>query len=70
MQKIGLKKEESQPSDVDSAEQIEETTIAEQDVDQDKTLWTGLTKWRKGSSFAPVDMPSAELLIENLLVNL
>jgi len=36
MQKIGLKKEESQPSDVDSAEQIEEITIAEQ-VDQDQT---------------------------------
>jgi hypothetical protein len=44
--------------------------ISIKDVDQDKTLWTGLTKWRKGSSFAPVDMPSAELLIENLLVNL
>ena len=44
--------------------------ISIKDVDQDKTLWTGLTKWRKGSSFAPVDMPSAELLIENLLANL
>ena len=37
MQKIGLKKEEPQPSDVDISEQIEETTIAEQDVDQDET---------------------------------
>lgn len=38
--------------------------------DEDKTLWTGLTKWRKGSSYAPKDMSSAELLVENLLVNL
>ena len=44
--------------------------ISIKDVDQDKTLWTGLTKWRKGSSYAPLDMPAAELLIENLLVNL
>ena len=38
--------------------------------DSDKTLWTGLTKWRKGSSYAPTDMSSAEMLVENLLSNL
>tara|TARA_B100000700_G_scaffold31233_1_gene29971 strand:+ start:1033 stop:1590 length:558 start_codon:yes stop_codon:yes gene_type:complete len=40
------------------------------DEELDKTLWTGLTKWRKGSSYAPTDMVSAEMLVENLLVNL
>ena len=49
---------------------VPEGTFEESIPYKDKTLWTGLTKWRKGSSFAPVDMPSAELLIENLLVNL
>ena len=44
--------------------------ISVRDEVSDKTLWTGLTKWRKGSSYAPTDMPSAELLVENLLVNL
>ena len=44
--------------------------ISVRDDELDKTLWTGLTKWRKGSSYAPVDLPSAELLVENLLVNL
>ena len=44
--------------------------ISVQDDTSDKTLWTGLTKWRKGSSYAPVDLPSAELLVENLLTNL
>ena len=41
--------------------------ISVKDDTSDKTLWTGLTKWRKGSSYAPVDLPSAELLVENLL---
>ena len=40
------------------------------DDEVEKTLWTGLTKWRKGSSYAPTDMQSAEMLVENLLVNL
>jgi len=40
------------------------------DDEAEKTLWTGLTKWRKGSSYAPTDMQSAEMLVENLLVNL
>jgi len=40
--------------------------ISVKDMDQDKTLWTGLTKWRKGSS----DTSSAELLVEHLLINL
>ena len=44
--------------------------ISVKDDTSDKTLWTGLTKWRKGSSYAPVDLPSAELLVENLLANL
>jgi hypothetical protein len=44
--------------------------ISIRDKAQDKTLWTGLTKWRKGSSYAPNDLPAAELLVENLLVNL
>ena len=44
--------------------------ISVRDEDLDKTLWTGLTKWRKGSSYAPTDMSSAEMLVENLLVNL
>ena len=44
--------------------------ISVRDEDLDKTLWTGLTKWRKGSSYAPKDMSSAEMLVENLLVNL
>ena len=44
--------------------------ISLNDQESDKTLWTGLTKWRKGSSYAPTDMPSAEMLVENLLINL
>ena len=44
--------------------------ISVMDDDAEKTLWTGLTKWRKGSSYAPTDMQSAEMLVENLLVNL
>ena len=44
--------------------------ISVRDKELDKTLWTGLTKWRKGSSYAPTDMVSAEMLVENLLVNL
>mgnify|MGYP007063425700 CR=1 FL=1 len=44
--------------------------ISVRDDELDKTFWTGLTKWRKGSSYAPVDLPSAEMLVENLLVNL
>ena len=44
--------------------------ISVRDEELDKTLWTGLTKWRKGSSYAPVDLPSAEMLVEHLLVNL
>ena len=44
--------------------------ISVRDEGSDKTLWTGLTKWRKGSSYAPNDMPAAEMLVENLLVNL
>ena len=44
--------------------------ISLKDQKSDKTLWTGLTKWRKGSSYAPTDMPSAEMLVENLLTNL
>tara|TARA_Y100000768_G_scaffold345012_1_gene291667 strand:- start:450 stop:965 length:516 start_codon:yes stop_codon:yes gene_type:complete len=44
--------------------------ISLKDQESDKTLWTGLTKWRKGSSYAPTDMPSAEMLVENLLTNL
>ena len=44
--------------------------ISVRDEELDKTLWTGLTKWRKGSSYAPTDIPSAEMLVENLLVNL
>ena len=44
--------------------------ISVRDDVSDKTLWTGLTKWRKGSSYAPTDLPSAEMLVENLLVNL
>ena len=44
--------------------------ISVRDEEIDKTLWTGLTKWRKGSSYAPTDMSSAEMLVENLLVNL
>jgi len=44
--------------------------ISIRDKDQDKTLWTGLTKWRKGSSYTPVDLPAAELLVENLMANL
>ena len=44
--------------------------ISVRDDVSDKTLWTGLTKWRKGSSYAPIDVPSAEMLVENLLVNL
>ena len=44
--------------------------ISIRDESQDKTLWTGLTKWRKGSSYSPRDMPSAELLVEHLLTNL
>ena len=44
--------------------------ISLKDQESDKTLWTGLTKWRKGSSYAPTDMPSAEMLVENLLINL
>ncbi len=44
--------------------------ISVRDEALDKTVWTGLTKWRKGSSYAPVDRPSAELLVENLLINL
>ena len=44
--------------------------ISIKDDASDKTLWTGLTKWRKGSSYAPIDLPSAELLVENLLINL
>ena len=44
--------------------------ISLKDQESDKTLWTGLTKWRKGSSYAPTDMPSAEMLVENLLNNL
>ena len=44
--------------------------ISVRDEVSDKTLWTGLTKWRKGSSYAPTDLPSAEMLVENLLVNL
>ena len=43
-------------------------SVMEDEVE--KTLWTGLTKWRKGSSYAPTDMQSAEMLVENLLVNL
>jgi hypothetical protein len=44
--------------------------VSLKDEVSDKTLWTGLTKWRKGSSYAPTDIPSAEMLVENLLVNL
>ena len=44
--------------------------ISVMDDEVEKTLWTGLTKWRKGSSYAPTDMQSAEMLVENLLVNL
>ena len=44
--------------------------ISVRDEVSDKTLWTGLTKWREGSSYAPTDLPSAEMLVENLLVNL
>jgi hypothetical protein len=44
--------------------------ISVRDEVSDKTLWTGLTKWQKGSSYAPTDLPSAEMLVENLLVNL
>ena len=44
--------------------------ISVKDVIEDKTLWTGLTKWRKGSSYTPIDSSSAELLVEHLLVNL
>tara|TARA_B100000767_G_C19631597_1_gene478478 strand:+ start:76 stop:591 length:516 start_codon:yes stop_codon:yes gene_type:complete len=44
--------------------------ISIRDTSIDKTLWTGLTKWRKGSSYSPSDMSSAELLVENLLINL
>ena len=44
--------------------------ISVRDDVSDKILWTGLTKWRKGSSYAPTDLPSAEMLVENLLVNL
>ncbi|MGY8771819.1 MAG: hypothetical protein ACKVID_00385, partial [Gammaproteobacteria bacterium] len=44
--------------------------ISVKDMDQDKTLWTGLTKWRKGSSYTPSDTSSAELLVEHLLINL
>ena len=44
--------------------------ISVMDDEEEKTLWTGLTKWRKGSSYAPTDMQSAEMLVENLLVNL
>jgi len=44
--------------------------ISISDKESDKTLWTGLTKWRKGSSYAPNDLPAAEMLVENLLANL
>ena len=44
--------------------------ISVRDDVSDKTLWTGLTKWRKGSSYAPNDLPAAEMLVENLLINL
>ena len=44
--------------------------ISVRDEESDKTLWTGLTKWRKGSSYAPNDLPAAEMLVENLLINL
>lgn len=44
--------------------------ISIRDEGLDKTLWTGLTKWRKGSSYTPVDLPAAELLVENLMANL
>ena len=44
--------------------------ISVKDMDQDKTLWTGLTTWRKGSSYTPSDTSSAELLVEHLLINL
>ena len=44
--------------------------ISVRDEELDKTLWTGLTKWRKGSSYAPTDIASAEMLVENLLINL
>ena len=44
--------------------------ISIRDAAQDQTLWTGLTKWRKGSSYSPSDISSAELLVENLLINL
>ena len=44
--------------------------VSLKDEVSDKTLWTGLTKWRKGSSYAPTDIPSAEMLVENLLANL
>jgi hypothetical protein len=44
--------------------------ISISDKESDKTLWTGLTKWRKGSSYAPNDLSAAEMLVENLLANL
>ena len=44
--------------------------ISVRDEESDKTLWTGLTKWRKGSSYAPNDPPAAEMLVENLLITL
>ena len=44
--------------------------ISVKDINQDKTLWTGLTKWRKGSAYTPSDASSAELLVEHLLINL
>ena len=44
--------------------------ISVRDEESDKTLWTGLTKWRKGSNYAPNDLPAAEMLVENLLINL
>ena len=60
------------PKDVKVAKEPEVKTeeVPVTDEDLDKTLWTGLTKWRKGSSYAPKDMSSAEMLVENLLVNL
>jgi len=44
--------------------------VSIRDLEADKTLWTGLTKWRQGSMHSPQNPNASEVLIESLLSNL
>ena len=57
------------PYDFDRIRSIDEfyLRISIFDVEADKTLWTGLTRWRPGSVFEPSSIDKAENLVGLIL---